>query len=55
LFNGKSVEICRVLMHFLWAGWLSRYSDWLRAGWSGIESRCGRDFPPFQTDPGALP
>jgi len=24
---------------------LSRYSDSLRAGWSGIESRWGRDFP----------
>ena len=36
-----------------WAGWLSRYSDWLRAGRSGIESRWGRDFPPVQTGPGA--
>jgi len=27
LFNDKSVEICRVLMHLLWAEWLSRYSD----------------------------
>ena len=27
----------------------------LRAGWSGIESRWGRDFPPVQTDPGAHP
>ena len=34
---------------------LSRYSDWLRAGRSGIESRWGRDFPPVQTDPGAYP
>jgi hypothetical protein len=25
----------------LWAGYLSRYSDWLRAGQSGIESLCG--------------
>ena len=25
----------------------------LRAGWSGIESRWGRDFPPVQTGPGA--
>jgi len=24
-----------------------------RAGWSGIESRWGRDFPPVQTGPGA--
>ena len=27
----------------------------LRAGRSGIESRWGRDFPPVQTGPGALP
>ena len=27
----------------------------LRAGWSGIESRWGRDFPPVQTGPGAHP
>jgi len=27
----------------------------LRAGWSGIECRCGRDFPPVQTGPGAYP
>ena len=27
----------------------------LRAGRSGIESRCGRDFPPVQTGPGAHP
>jgi hypothetical protein len=27
----------------------------LRAGRSGIESRWGRDFPPFQTGPGAHP
>ena len=27
----------------------------LRAGRSGIESRCGRDFPPIQTGPGAHP
>ena len=29
--------------------------DWLRAGRSGIEFRCGRDFPPVQTGPGAHP
>ena len=41
--------------HTLWAGELSRYSDWLRAGRSGIESRWGRDFSPVQTGPGAHP
>jgi len=35
--------------HYEWAGRLSRYSDWLGAGRSGIESRWGRDFPPIQT------
>ena len=39
----------------LWSRWLSRYSDWLRAGWSGIEFRWGRDFSPVQTGPGAHP
>ena len=29
------------------------YSDWPRAGRSGIESRWERDFPPAQTDPAA--
>ena len=49
---------CELFSHIkgnAWAGWLSRYSDWLRAGPSGIISRWGRDFPPFQTGPGALP
>jgi len=45
--------IC-IIIH-VWAGYLSRYSDWLRAGRSGIESRWGRDFPPVQTGPGAHP
>ena len=40
---------------FQWAGQLSRYSDWLRVGRSGIESRCERDLPPVQTGPGAHP
>jgi len=38
-----------------WAGYLSWYSDWLQAGWFGIESRWGRDFPPVQTGPEAHP
>ena len=28
-------------------------TDYVRAGRSGIESRCGRDFPPVHTGPGA--
>jgi len=39
----------------VWAGYLSRFSDWLRAGQFGIKSRLGRDFPPVQTGPGAHP
>ena len=31
------------------------YSDWLRAGRSGVESQWGRDFPPIQTSPRAHP
>jgi len=34
---------------------LSRYSDWLWAGRSGIEFRLERDFPPVQTSPGTHP
>ena len=34
---------------------MSRYSDWLRARRSGIESRWGWDFPPVQTGLGAHP
>ena len=37
-----------------WARKLIRYSDWLRAGRSGIESRWGRDFPPVQGPPSLL-
>jgi hypothetical protein len=45
---------CELFSHIKgkgWAGWLSRYSDWLQTGRSGIESRWGRDFPPDQTGP----
>jgi len=44
-----------VLNSYIWARLLSRYSDWLRAGWSGIESPWGRDVPPVHTGPGAHP
>ena len=37
---------------YLWTGYLSRYSDCLRAGRSGIESRWRLDFPPVQNGPG---
>ena len=39
----------------MWAGKLSRYSDWLRAGRSGIVSWWGRVFPRVQTCPVAHP
>ena len=35
----------------LWAEYLSRFSDWLSARRSWIESRWGRDFPPVKTGP----
>ena len=45
-----------ILLCQLWAGWLSRYSDWLRAGRSGeripVETRFSA---PVQTGPGAHP
>ena len=55
IFSLSSFALISPNRIFMWAGWLSRYSDWLRAGRSGIESRWGRDFPPAQTGPGAYP
>ena len=42
-------------IYIVWAGYLSRYTDWLRVGRFGIESRWGWDFPPVQTGPGDHP
>ena len=39
----------------LWTGYLSRYSDSLQAGRSGIEFRRELDFLPIHTVPGAHP
>jgi hypothetical protein len=41
----KTVWSYSLGMSVLWAGYLSRYSDWLRVRRSGIESRWGRNFP----------
>jgi len=47
--NMLDINICHKLYFikyfcWFWARWLSRYSDWLRAGWSRIESRWGTRF-----------
>ena len=41
----STTRLARKFYH-LQPTYLSRYSDWLRAGRSGIEFRWGRDFPP---------
>jgi len=52
---GKKIEFPKEY-YIWWAGQLSRYSDWLRAGWSGdripVEARFSA---PVQTGPGAHP
>ena len=54
-YNFKFAVSCIVNSTLPFILQLSRYSDCLRAGMSGIESRWGRDFPPVQTGPGAHP
>jgi hypothetical protein len=44
------------LLPVLWAGYCSRYSDWLQAGWSGDRIPVGaRSSAPVQTGSGAHP
>ena len=51
----ESQPLLLLLLLLLYLPLSSRYSDWLWAGRSGIESRWGRDFSPVQTGPGAHP
>ena len=41
--------------YILWARYLRGFSDRLRAGMSGIESRCRRDIPPLPDRPWGPP
>jgi len=50
-----SIAAVLYLQFVLYIMLFRRYSDWLRAGRSGIESRWGRDFTPVQTGHGAHP
>ena len=52
----KGVKILDVVYEPLWAGYLSRYSDWLGAGRSGDRIQVEARFSaPVQTVPGAHP
>ena len=52
--NKCTINIIKVYST-MWTGQCSRYSDWLWAGRSGIESLWGRDFPPVHTGSRAHP
>jgi hypothetical protein len=49
LHSGENVQDAEEF----WKSTIFYYSDWIRAGRSGIEFQWGRDFPPVQTGPGA--
>ena len=54
-FEQRKTNLTTVLSWSFTPVTISKHSDWLWAGRSGIESRWGRDFPPVQTGPGAHP
>jgi len=54
-YGVQSIKVLRGTRHKGGQGSSVGIVSKLRAGRSGIESRWGRDFPPFQTGPGAHP
>ena len=53
--TGTYHHLIHLRTYCMWARYLIRYNDWLRARRSGIESRWWRNFQPFPTGPGANP